>query len=463
MKYLNFKLILLFLSVFIVNNFITNCSPVNYNNSESAVIYYVDSEDGNDENEGLSPQSPWESLSKIEKASLNPGDIIKFKRGSKFTGSLLITDSGSEEKYITLTDYGDQNLPAPSFTNPIFNIERDEYGNCIRITGDYIIVENIYCHHTAAGLTGELGFLNMWQLGAIHISSTAEHCIVRNNEIYDCGAGIKSNGQHTLITHNYIHDCNRVLKEWTWGPIGIWLGADYQEVSYNRIFNYSVVDSRIIWGGGADGGAIEIDDARFAKSNISIHHNYSRNNQGFLEVTWEDVEEYPDYSNFEIHHNISDDYQQFILLWQGNNCKIDNNTIIRRKVNANEFGVFTITENNSQNLIRNNIIIVENNVVVFNPGDAAYDRPNNIVKNNLYFAATDSLNFGLGGAGESPVFGDPMLVNYSEGDEPSDFSITGNSAAIDQGLNLNYEYDFDGVNIPQGNKPDLGAFEFKED
>ena len=62
------------------------------------------------------------------------------------------------------------------------------------------------------------------------------------------------------------------------------------------IFNYRVEEPRITWangdygGGGADGGAIGIDDARYPKSHIHIHHNYSRDNQGFIEVTKADVE-----------------------------------------------------------------------------------------------------------------------------------------------------------------------------
>ena len=67
-----------------------------------------------------------------------------------------------------------------------------------------------------------------------------------------------------------------------------------------RIIDYSVVDPRINWGPngygrGADGSAFEIDDARIPKSNIAIHHNYTRGNQGFLEVTWADLARNPTY------------------------------------------------------------------------------------------------------------------------------------------------------------------------
>lgn len=430
------------------------------------VTYYIDSESGNDTNEGISVDLPWKTLQKIEETPLYPGDTVRFKRGASFTGPLYITHSGDSQNHITFSDYGDGQLPAPAFTNPVFDPENGNFGNCIRIQGSYIVLENLYCHNTVAQLPENPGgFTTMWELGAIYIDKQAQYCIVRNNELFDCGVGIKSYGRYTLIENNFIHDCNRVLKEWSWGPIGIWLGSDYQEVCLNRIFNYSAVDPRITWGpdsygGGADGGAIEIDDARIDKSNISIHHNYTRDCQGFLEVTWSDVQQNPNYTGFAIHHNVSDDFQQFIALWRGAGCRIENNTIIRRKVNVNDWGVFNITQNNSKNFIRNNIIVIENDVVVFNVGKNGNAQPANIIENNLYYAASGTLNMGKEGPGNRPVFGNPLFVNYRGNAMVGDFSITSNSPAIDKGLDLGYETDFSNNKIPRGVAPDIGAFEF---
>jgi hypothetical protein len=429
------------------------------------VNYYVDSKNGNDKNKGTSKKSPWKSLDRLSRAPLRPGDSVCFKRGSRFTGPFTVNQAGAPGQYITITDYGSKNDPAPAFTNPVF--EEGNYGNGIRINKSYVIVENLYFHQTAVHkpipYKGE-GW-DVWEMGAIHIAREAEHCIVRDNEIEDCVAGIRSNGAYAIIERNYIHDCNKILKEWNWGPIGIWLGADHQEVRYNRIINYSAVDSRINWGpdaygSGADGSAFEIDDARYDKSDISIHHNFTSNCQGFLEVTWTDVKQKPAYKSFRIHHNVSDDYQQFVALWRGEACHIENNTIIRRKVNANEWGVFNITQPNSRNVIRNNIIVTEKNVVVFNLGRKGTAKPNNIISHNLYFAKSGTLNIGREGPGEGALFGDPLFKNYDEGIEAQDFSISIHSPAVDKGLSLGYATDFVNTKIPQNERPDLGAFEF---
>ena len=430
------------------------------------VTYYLDSNNGIDESDGLSEENAWKSLERAMQTKLNPGDVIRIKRGSKLSGSFIINDSGTSEKPILLTDYGDKELPLPALTNPVFEPKNNDFGNCIRLKGSFIIVENMYCYNTPADLPQNTGgFLTMWELGAIYIDKNAQHCIVRNNELFDCGVGIKSYGPYAKIEHNYIHDCNQVLKKWGWGPIAIWLGGDNQEVSYNRIVNYKVVDPNITWGpnsygGGADGGAIEIDDARYPKSNISIHHNYSRDCQGFIEVTWTDVAQNPPYLNFSIHHNVSDDYQQFIAMWRGANFSIENNTIIRRKKNVNDWGVFNITQYNSKNLIRNNIVVVENDIVVFNLGILGNAQPNNIIENNLYWAASGELNIGLEESGSKAIFSNPKFLNYSNANKASDFSLSENSPAIDKGLNLGYLIDFNDITIPQNLLPDIGAFEF---
>lgn len=399
--------------------------------------FYVDSVAGDDSNSGLTQATAWQSLARIERANFLPGDSIRFKRGSQFMGTLRFSSSGTRAKPIVLGGYGSEQAPAARFTNATFEPTSAEFGNCIRLQGSFVHIEDLHFHHTVAELSGRIGFTTMWELGAVYIEKQARHCLVRNNEFFDCGVAIKSYGEHAQIRGNYIHDCNRVLKEWNWGPIGIWLGADRQEVSHNRIINYSVVHPRINWGPngygrGADGSAIEIDDARIPKSNIAIHHNYTRGNQGFLEVTWADVARNPPYRGFHIHHNISDDYQQFIALWRGEKCIIENNTIVRRRVNANEWGVFNITQHDSANIIRNNIVVTENDVVIFNVGKDGNAKPDSLIANNLFFAASGKLRIGLEGPGEKAIYGDPRFIEYSNAKSVKDFAVRRNSPAIDQ-------------------------------
>jgi hypothetical protein len=147
-------------------------------------------------------------------------------------------------------------------------------------------------------------------------------------------------------------------------------------------------------------------------------------------------------------------------MWRGANFSIDNNTIIRRKRNVNDWGVFNITQYNSKSLIRNNIVVVENDIVIFNLGNNGTSQPNNIIENNLYWAASGELNIGLEEPGSSAIFSNPMFLNYSNANKASDFSLTENSPAINKAIDLGYLFDFNNNTIPQDLIPDIGAFEF---
>lgn len=66
--------------------------------------YYV-SEHGSDENDGLTPASPWKTLAKVSAAALLPGDGVRFCRGDLFRGYLQ-TKPG-----VTYAAYGEGEKP----------------------------------------------------------------------------------------------------------------------------------------------------------------------------------------------------------------------------------------------------------------------------------------------------------------------------------------------------------------
>ena len=176
-------------------------------------------------------------------------------------------------------------------------------------------------------------------------------------------------------------------------------------------------------------------------------------------MTWADLARNPSYRGFRIYHNVSDDFQQFISLWRGAECRIEHNTIIRRRVNANEWGVFNITQHDSKNLVRNNIVVTEKDVVIFNVGKNGTAKPNTVIANNLYHAMAGQLRVGLEGPGENAVFDDPQFIHYARGEAASDFALRSTSPVIRRGIDLGYATDHAGTRISQNAAPDIGAFE----
>ena len=68
--------------------------------------YFVSSSSGNDKLDGLSVETAWASLERVNSAVLKPGDLVQFKAGDSFFGQLVIDESGSAEKPIYFTSFG---------------------------------------------------------------------------------------------------------------------------------------------------------------------------------------------------------------------------------------------------------------------------------------------------------------------------------------------------------------------
>lgn len=376
----------------------------------SEQAYYIDSVDGSDDNSGTSINSPWKSLSKVSSITFQPGDNIYFKRGSSYTGCVTINGDGTAGKPITVSAYEEGD--APRFTNPEYSISN---GNALRVRGDYQIVENLYFYNCAPA-PERSSFEVVWSVGALHVSLGNNHVIIRNNEFSHNAKAIQSYSENSLITNNYIHDGNELEQDGFlsfpyWGPIGIHMGIGNQEVSYNRIESMYVEGGN--WGG--DGGAIEIDDGRNHKDNYHIHHNTTKHNMGFLEISWDaDIEKEPT-SNIIIEFNISRDYQDFVYWWAENsNSRISNNTIIRTDylegMASDE--VFLLDGQNIS--ISKNIIVVRD--AMWYPVFRGKQKESSAHTDNCYWDVDDGkVDLGVPwGSGE--IEADPLFKDFTGGD-----------------------------------------------
>lgn len=76
----------------------------------AARSYYV-SADGDNDNDGLSPESSWSSLARATSVGLEPGDTVFLKRGSVFRETLYVPAGGEADKPITFAAYGEGDRP----------------------------------------------------------------------------------------------------------------------------------------------------------------------------------------------------------------------------------------------------------------------------------------------------------------------------------------------------------------
>lgn len=72
--------------------------------------YYVDATNGMDSNDGLSSETSWETVAKVNSMGFDPGDSVLFKRGEVWREQ-LIPQSGSETGYVRYGAYGTGDKP----------------------------------------------------------------------------------------------------------------------------------------------------------------------------------------------------------------------------------------------------------------------------------------------------------------------------------------------------------------
>lgn len=120
-------------------------------------IFYVSSTDGNDANDGLSPQKPIKTLRKASEIELKPGESLLLKAGDSWIGeSLFPKGTGTEDAPITITSYNEGPKPRiiPGIGQQIYGIRLVnisgyriidlEISNCYG--GVVVWTENTYNH-----------------------------------------------------------------------------------------------------------------------------------------------------------------------------------------------------------------------------------------------------------------------------------------------------------------------------
>lgn len=76
----------------------------------AAATYYVSSI-GSDASDGLTPDSAWQTISKVNAANLQPGDSVLFRRGDVWRQMLQPATSGTAGNPITFGAYGTGTRP----------------------------------------------------------------------------------------------------------------------------------------------------------------------------------------------------------------------------------------------------------------------------------------------------------------------------------------------------------------
>ncbi len=398
--------------------------------------YFVNSIIGSDANPGTNSSSPWKSLNPVHAKRFQPGDIVNFACGSSWTKAtwesvLLIDESGTSENPITFRSYGEGEMPW--FAND------GQWNKGIKITGDYIIVENLMVKNTGHA--------------CINIAKGAEHNIVRNCEFTASGIGVHIQGSNNLLTKNYIHDMIMVVNDPKsvnpdndFGAIAFMLDSAYNnEISYNRAIGCRAPS----YDYGYDGGFVE---TWTSAGNNYIHHNWVETTEGFLEAGGTSTSQMV--SDNVISYNVAYKTTGFTCLHTGGggfgvtvkNMRIENNTIISTADAYRLIGCIGSSASSDVLSLKNNIISSPVKISDF----SKFTHTNNI----YYLTGSATIGFPLDSTEKKA---NPQFIDLAA----KDLRLKEGSPAINAGTDLDYNLDFDENPVPTGVAPDIGAYEFQ--
>jgi len=423
------------------------------NGTSQCITYYLDSVAGNDANAGTSESLAWKTLAKANTVNLLPGDSLLLKRGSVWTGPLKAKWNGTASNPILISAYGTGNLPHIHNT--------DSTGEVVQITGSYQIIENLEVSNNPPPADSGCIFNGKptpvgWRVG-FALKSSSSYNTIRNSKSYNHTAGIHiaSGSNHNKILNNELVK-NTYMSVLTvggdddGGAAGIILNGDDNEIAYN----YFADNNACTYDYGPDGISIEV----FKAHNNIIHHNRAFNDLSFAEHGGDASRKTEDTTiAYNLYVNTMAEGGNFVNVRGSGQAW---GPTLRTKVYNNVAYITSTT--GSQGVIcsagcDSSILNLKNNIIVSNwkgiYADAPFDEGYNIIWNTTHTWFQTQGNWTLSPTSKKT---DPKFVNPAA----NDFHLQSTSPAINAGTNVGYTSDLDGVAVPQGNAPDMGAYEF---
>jgi hypothetical protein len=449
---------------------------------------YFISNNGQNDKLGTSEATAWQTISKINNSSFNPGDSILFKQGHVWNERLVVPSAGQDGQNIVFGAYG-------TGAKPVIDVQNNE-ASVISCWQSYITFQDLVLKNSTNNA-----------LGIAVTGGSYGHKIFRV-ETYNAGNNGISIGKGGGDVHI---DSVRVMNS---SNNGIHLGGSPD----NKLSNVVVENSFVSGTNSNDCITIHEDGQNnSAGSDFIIRNNYCENcaEQG-LDLTTG--------SNVLAINNISKNNAEggVTVGHSANGVTIQNHTSIDEPTKAmsaainiggealNTKLVYSIIQGNGYHLLRITASNVEiyNNVFAWNGWGAIFDMSGAIesvtVKNNIFTTMQDNIGrvrfldsarppdhpsfdfdyniyYAPSGVtilsrstGRNYTFGeyrsafncepnskelDPKFEDRANGN----FHLTAESPAIDSAINVGLSSDFDGNPVPHGPAPDIGAFEYKED
>ena len=258
---------------------------ISINEPTGDVAYYVDAENGNDENDGTTPETAWKTLTKASSIrKLTEGGKILLKAGCTWNGEKLLVNGaeGTKENPIIIGSYGDGAKPIINGNGANWTASTKEDLAAVHIKNSQnIVVENLEITNwdISAGEIGSYKQSSKLLSGLVVENRDAgelANVTISNNKIHDVnglmasGADKGAGGLIVLVTGDGSNHTGKVESYYAGLTIE---GNEVYNVCHEAIYMESVWASRTLVGGNNDyqnAGNSEW----VGSSDVNINNNY---------------------------------------------------------------------------------------------------------------------------------------------------------------------------------------------
>jgi hypothetical protein len=481
--------------------------------------YFVDFASGSDAADGTSRTTPWKHSPGDANATgvastthLTAGDVVLFKGGVPYYGSVVVSASGTLASPVVLEGGAQQGWGAGravidgqetrsvgiSVSNASYvtiegfevrSFDKSQSSTGIDVSGgSNDVVAGNWLHDIYYPTNPNPGTTTWEQQRGNGISVTnSSGTAVYANTVNDCGnAGIAFSADAASVDGGTIA-CNEVTNM-NWGivaPLGDSVAGTHMsgvKIAHNYIHDFNHYEVCGAWHRDGifvfarpDDGTLSIDDFEIADNYFedTLSHDFGSTAWIYIEYVCK---------NFNIHHNVlnaSRAYYGIRIL--GDGFQVAGNHVLANNViaNVNGMGSYGLHVMQSSGTTLANNIFYDDDTAYFIATDSmsgfsadydllyATDGTANLVTLDAGPAASPAgTSYGLGalqaagyevhGIAADPQWSVP-LANIAG--DPAGFKPKATSPARDHGKTLSYTQDFAGVAIPQGGAADMGAFE----
>lgn len=250
------------------------------------VTYYVDAENGDDSNDGTSPETAWKTLAKASSIrQLKEGGSILLKAGSVWNGEQLTVRNaqGTEANPVVIGSYGDGAKPVINGNGANWDADTKEELAAVHIyNSENIVIENLEITNWDSSVSGDYTQSSKLLSGLVVENKDAgalSNVVIRNNKIHDvngrmAGGAEKAAGGLIVVVTGGGSNHTGTVESWYDGLTID--GNEVYNVCHEAIYMESVWASRTLVGGtSSDTGYQNAGNSSWVGSNdITIENNY---------------------------------------------------------------------------------------------------------------------------------------------------------------------------------------------